>query len=142
MTCVLQLSLSMVIATYNRHWYIPKFPYWYISKRSRHMVMCQWPRKKSITSVLFTETANLLFQVPCISITTEPTSIQFTEFMPSICMTSHTKFKENQLSSLENVYSWKWPNFLHSCFLCTVLNTCICLSQPKMTFLWINFFQI
>ena len=35
-----------------------------------------------------------------ISITTGPISIKFTYFMPAIYTTLHTKFEENQLSSL------------------------------------------
>ena len=52
------------------------------------------------TSILFTGTAKSPFSTPHISITTGPISIKFTYFMPSIYTTLHTKFEENQLSSL------------------------------------------
>ena len=52
------------------------------------------------TSVLFTGTAKSPFSTPHTSITLGPISIKFTYFMPSIYTTLHTKFEENQLSSL------------------------------------------
>ena len=55
------------------------------------------------TSVLFTRTAKSPFSTPHISITTGPISIKFTYFMPSIYMTLHTKFEENQFNSLRGI---------------------------------------
>ena len=52
------------------------------------------------TSVLLIGTAKSPFSTPHISRTTTPISINFTYFMPSIYTTLHTKFEENQLSSL------------------------------------------
>ena len=54
------------------------------------------------TSVLFTGTAKSPFSTPQISITTGLISIKFTYFMPFIYITLHTKFKENQCSSLRD----------------------------------------
>ena len=68
------------------------------------------------TSVLFTGTANLPFSTPHISINTGPISIKFTYFMPSIYMTLHTKCKGNQLSSSQDMFSWKLAHFLHIFF--------------------------
>ena len=104
--------------------------------QSRHMVMCQWPRKTCGTQVLFTGTAKSLFSTPHISITTEPISIKFTYFMPSIYTILHTKFEEDQISSLRDMCFWKLPNFLQI-FLLTDLTTTITLSQPSPG--WISF---
>ena len=55
------------------------------------------------TSVLFTGTAKSPLSTHHISITTGQISIKFTYFMPSIYTTSHTKFEENWLSSLQDI---------------------------------------
>ena len=70
------------------------------------------------TSVLF---AKLLFSTPRISITTTPISIKFIYFMPSIQMTLHTKFEENQIRSLPDMCFEKLRNFLHVFLLRTDL---------------------
>ena len=66
------------------------------------MVVCQWPRKMCSTQVCYLqEPLSHCFQpLESLHITTEPISIKFTHFMPSIYMTLHTKFEENWLSSL------------------------------------------
>ena len=66
---------------------------------------CMSVAKKDVqhASVLFTGTTKSLFSTPHFSITTELISIKFTYFMPSIYMTLHMKFEENQLSSLRDI---------------------------------------
>ena len=89
------------------------------------------------TSVSFTGITNSPFSTPPISITTESISIHFTYFMPSIYMTLHTKFEGNQPSNLLDMCSRKLPQFLHIFLLCNIN-----MSQPKIPFSWIDFFQI
>ena len=61
--------------------------------------------KKAVwrTNVLLTGTANLLFSVPRISITTGQISIKFTYFMSYIYTTLHTKFERNWFSSTREI---------------------------------------
>ena len=65
---------------------------------------CVSAAKKTVwcTSVLFTETANLPFSTPHVSIATGLISIKFTYFMPSIYVTLHER---NQLSSSPDMCS-------------------------------------
>ena len=79
------------------------------------------------TSVLFTGTVNLPFSTPSISITTGLIYIKFIHFMPSIYIlyppiyvTLHSKFEENQPSSLQDMCSLKLPH-IFLLLLCTVL---------------------
>ena len=70
---------------------------------SRHMVMCQRPRKMCGTQVCYLQESLSNNSTPHISKTTEPISIKFTYFMPSIYMTLQSKFKENWFSSLRDI---------------------------------------
>ena len=60
---------------------------------------CVLVAKKDVwhTSVLFTGTAKSLFSTPHISITTGPLNLHI------LCPTLHTKFEENQISSLRDM---------------------------------------
>ena len=91
--------------------------------------------KKSVwhTSVLFTGTTNSPFSTPGISITTEPISMTFMYFMPSIYATLHTKLKRNRLSSSRDMCSLKLPHFLHILlfFFFLACFTKVTLNQPK-----------
>ena len=87
---------------------------------SRHMVVCEWPRKVCGTQVYYTETANLPFSTSLNSITSGLISIRFAYFMPTIYTTEPYKFQGHEPSSLWNMCSWKLPHILHI-FLCTIL---------------------
>ena len=71
-----------------------------------------------------------------ISLTTVLISNKFKYFMPSIYTTLHTKFQENQISSLRDTGFWFSSHFL----LHTDLK--ITLSQEKIMFPWIDFLHI
>ena len=58
----------------------------------------------NVLFTLFTGTIKSPFSTPHISITTEPISIKFNYFMPSIYMTLCIKFEENWLSSLRDIH--------------------------------------
>ena len=85
------------------------------------------------------ETAKSPFSTLCISTTTWLICTTFMNFMPSIYTILHTKFGENLLSSLQDIWSFLFSTHF-PLLLCTILN--VILNWPKTTFSLINFLQI
>jgi len=72
----------------------------------RHMVVCCAAKKVvHTTRVLFTQTEKLPISTSRSSKTTEPISTKFIYFMPSIYLTSHTKFDGDRASSSQDMRS-------------------------------------
>ena len=77
--------------------------------------------------------AKLLFSIRHISITTGLMYVKFKYFMPSIYITSHTKFEENQISSLQDMRCWKLPDFFQNFLLfCTNLKQSLWVKKNKL----------